>query len=79
MVDKLDTFRARGRPLVAWLYTIARNLVTDVHRQNGRAIHLSLDEALHLDGGGQADLARGLDRRGRGFRLLVLALSERVA
>lgn len=54
MVEKLDTFRPRGRPLLAWLYTIARNLVTDHHRRQGKANHVSLDEALVLadDGDG---------------------------
>ena len=27
------------------MYTIARNLVTDAYRQNGRATHLPLEEA----------------------------------
>jgi RNA polymerase sigma-70 factor (ECF subfamily) len=63
MVEKLDTFRSRGQPLVAWLYTIARNLVIDVHRQRGKVVHLSLDEALHLDRDGQPDLVSRVDRR----------------
>jgi RNA polymerase sigma-70 factor (ECF subfamily) len=63
MVEKLDTFRSRGRPLVAWLYTIARNLVTDAHRKKGKVVHIPLDETLHLDGDHHADLARGVDRR----------------
>jgi len=60
MVEKLDTFRVRGRPLLAWLYTIARNLVADLHRQ---ADHLPLDEASEISTDGKADLARGVDRR----------------
>ena len=46
MVEKLDSFRYNGRPLLAWLYTIARNLVTDSHRRNGRVQHLPLDQTL---------------------------------
>lgn len=69
MVEKLDTFRPRGRPLLAWLYTIARNLVTDSYRQNGRAQHLSLDEATPVAGEGENDLGRALDRHLEARRL----------
>ena len=46
MVEKLDTFQLRGRPLLAWLYTISRNLVADVHRDKGKAVHVSLQEGI---------------------------------
>lgn len=46
MVEKLDTYEPSGRPLLAWLYTIARNLVADDYRRNGKVTHLPLDEAL---------------------------------
>jgi RNA polymerase sigma-70 factor (ECF subfamily) len=36
MVEKIDTFRGQGRPLLAWLYTIAGNLVIDHYRRAGR-------------------------------------------
>ena len=29
MIENLATFDERGRPLLAWLYTIARNLIAD--------------------------------------------------
>jgi RNA polymerase sigma-70 factor (ECF subfamily) len=45
MVEKLDTYQDRGRPLLAWLYTVARNLMADAHRANGRTTHVSLDAA----------------------------------
>jgi RNA polymerase sigma-70 factor (ECF subfamily) len=35
LVEKIDRFTYRGRPLLAWLYTIARNLITD-HRRRTR-------------------------------------------
>jgi len=63
MVEKLDSFRLRGRPLLAWLYTIARNLVTDAHRQNGRATHLSLEEAPDLNSDGKEALMQRVERR----------------
>lgn len=46
LVEKVDNFVYRGRPLLAWLYTIARNLVTDYHRRAGRSPSLPLDEQL---------------------------------
>ena len=38
MVDRIDTFKDRGRPVLAWLYAIARNLVIDHQRRAGRLI-----------------------------------------
>jgi RNA polymerase sigma-70 factor (ECF subfamily) len=46
LVEKIDQFTYRGRPLLAWLYTIARNLVVDHHRRNGKATMVPLDERL---------------------------------
>lgn len=63
MVDKLHTFRVRGRPLLAWLYTIARNLVVDAHRQNGRVTHLPLQDAPQLGTDGQGELVESVDRQ----------------
>ena len=63
MVDKLDTYRVRGRPLLAWLYTIARNLVTDLHRKTEQAMQVPLEEATTIGQDGRRELARGVDRR----------------
>ena len=63
MVDKLDTFKVRGRPFLAWLYTIARNLVADAHRQNGKAIHVPLDSASPLSAMGEGDPMRSVERQ----------------
>ena len=63
MVAKLDTYRVQGRPLLAWLYTIARNLITDLHRQHGQATHVPLEEATMLGRDGRRDMARDVDRR----------------
>ena len=46
MVEHIDGYTYQGRPLVAWLYTIARNLVNDHHRRGARAEHVPLDEGL---------------------------------
>jgi RNA polymerase sigma factor (sigma-70 family) len=47
MVRHLDSFRWTGRPLRAWLYTIARNLLTEHYRYDGHATHEPLHEGLH--------------------------------
>jgi len=46
LVSKIDTFSEQGRPILAWLYTIARNLVTDYHRKSGQVTWLPLEEDL---------------------------------
>ncbi|HEB64607.1 MAG TPA: sigma-70 family RNA polymerase sigma factor [Chloroflexi bacterium] len=47
MVQKISKFRQTGRPLLAWLYTIARNLLTDYHRESRQNnAPLSLEEHL---------------------------------
>jgi RNA polymerase sigma-70 factor (ECF subfamily) len=49
LVEKIGRFTYRGRPLLAWLYTIARNLVTDHRRRAGQIEPLSPDEPLAAD------------------------------
>jgi len=46
MVAEIGRFTSRGRPLLAWLYTIARNLVTDHYRRGGKLPQVALDEQL---------------------------------
>ena len=46
LVDSIEHFTYQGRPLLAWLYTIAHNLVTDHHRSTGRTTMVPLDEQL---------------------------------
>jgi RNA polymerase sigma-70 factor (ECF subfamily) len=63
MVDKLDTFKIRGRPLLAWLYTIARNLIIDTTRRRGRIAHLSLDRAKDRPSEGEGQVVAHVERR----------------
>ena len=49
LVEKIDRFTYRGRPLLAWLYTIARNLVTDHHRRTKQVQPLESDMQLAAD------------------------------
>ena len=46
LVNKLQTFHDRGRPLRSWLYIVARNLVIDCRRRDHRLEWLPLDETL---------------------------------
>lgn len=36
LVERIDRFTYRDHPLLAWLYTIARNLIIDYYRRAGR-------------------------------------------
>lgn len=36
MVEKIPTYKQRGKPILAWLYTIARNLVVDFYNARSR-------------------------------------------
>lgn len=44
LVEKYDLNSRRGRPILPWLYTIARNLVIDHHRRKERVQWSPLDE-----------------------------------
>lgn len=44
LMKKIDGFTYRGRPILAWLYTIARNLVADHHRRSGRLPQVPLED-----------------------------------
>lgn len=57
LVERIDHFTYRGRPLLAWLYTIARNLITDYRRRAGQAAMLPLDEQLVAEGGNMEQAA----------------------
>ena len=46
MLRKLPTYRDRGRPFLAWLYTIARNLVVDHYRAREKNEMLPIRENL---------------------------------
>ena len=59
VVENIDRFVYRGRPLLTWLYTIARNVVVDHHRRTGGPVIVPLDERLES---GAADVERAAER-----------------
>jgi RNA polymerase sigma-70 factor (ECF subfamily) len=46
MINKLPEYVDRGRPFLAWLYTIARNLVIDHHRITNKKDEVTLKEEI---------------------------------
>jgi RNA polymerase sigma-70 factor (ECF subfamily) len=62
-VEKIDNFTYRGRPILAWLYAIARNLLVDHQRQQAKTGHLPLEERLISEDLSPPDVAeKGLNR-----------------
>jgi len=49
LVERIQAVRYRGRRLLAWLCTIARNLIIWHYRRKGRAAELPLDDSLVAD------------------------------
>lgn len=47
----IPRYEDKGLPFSAWLYRIARNLVANHHRDNGRRQMVSLDEVMNLQEG----------------------------
>jgi len=59
VVENIDSFVYRGRPILSWLYTIARNVVVDFHRRGAGQATLPLDESLMTGG---EDVEQAADR-----------------
>jgi RNA polymerase sigma-70 factor (ECF subfamily) len=59
MVAHLPRYTVTGRPFLAWLYTIAGNLVSDHHRKNGTRAALTIEqiEALPSEDTGPVEAA----------------------
>ena len=56
MIEHLPRYRAQGRPFLAWLYTIARNLLMDHYRAQPRApLPLSVDSEREVGVGGELE------------------------
>lgn len=72
LVDKIHTFEAGKRPILAWLYTIASNLITDHYRRNGRTTWLPLTDEVRSNGHSPAYLIQ----KEQEHRRLVAAMAE---
>ena len=59
VVENIDGYQYRGRPLLSWLYTIARNVVVDFHRRGAGQTTLPLDESLTT---GATDVEQAAER-----------------
>ena len=44
----IQRYKLLGRPFVAWLYTIAQNLITDYYRKQGRKHLVPMEKLLHV-------------------------------
>ena len=49
MVEKINSFYPQDKPLLAWLYTIARHLLADYYRREKKVVQLPLDDNLQAD------------------------------
>lgn len=74
MVTKLHTFQDQGKPILAWLHTIAHNLVANHHRRDGHVQWLPLDETLSADEDG--GLTDGLRLSRHEIRAAMAELTE---
>jgi RNA polymerase sigma-70 factor (ECF subfamily) len=83
VAEKAHTFVDQGRPLLAWLYTIARNVVIDHFRHKGSTTLLPWEEGLAKDEADcsataiehcltQADLATAMQRLTEAQRQVIL-------
>ncbi len=52
MITNLPDYIDQGRPILAWLYTIARNLVIDHYRNSNNRHSMPLEESLIAGEGG---------------------------
>ena len=72
LVDKIHRFKPGKRPILAWLYTIAGNLVKDHYRRSGRATMLPLNDQIRSNGHSPAHTIQKEQEHQR----LVLALEQ---
>lgn len=72
LVDKIHTFKPGNRPILAWLYTIAGNLVKDHYRRKGRATMLPISETIRSNGHSPTHLVE----KAQNHRRLVAAMEQ---
>lgn len=57
LVERISSYTYRGQPILAWLYTVARNLLADWYRQAGRNDPLPLEERMVAGGSSPSETA----------------------
>lgn len=72
LVGKIHKFKPGKRPILAWLYTIAGNLVTDYYRRNGSSTIVPLSETVHSNGHSPAHVVEKSQEQQR----LVAAMAQ---
>jgi RNA polymerase sigma-70 factor (ECF subfamily) len=73
LVERISSYTYRGRPILAWLYTIARNLLVDHQRRASRDVDLPPEEtptAASHDPAHAAERALARECLGRALRRL---------
>lgn len=68
LVRKIQTLTVDKSPLLAWLYTVAHNLIVDSYRHSQTNVWLPLDEG--VEAGDTADPTVEVDRRLRKSQLI---------
>lgn len=76
LVTKLHTYQDQGKPLLAWLYTIARNLVANHHRRNGYVEWVPLDATEEALDDGSSDLTGELHLSQHEVKAAMAELTE---
>jgi len=78
LVERIDHFTYRGHPLLAWLYTVARNLIVDYQRRAGQTTVFPSYEQLVIEVGDLEQAAeRGLVQRWLAAALTHLTEDQR--
>ena len=73
MVEKIEQYHDTGRPFITWLYTIARNILTDYYRKNNK---LPIQEPLNDEIISNQDDPRKVTEHNLMIDCLKLALSH---
>ncbi len=69
MVERLEAYQRRGRPLLAWLYAVARNLISDHFRSASRRVDVALHQTAGLAPDDGEDMIDNLHHRLEADRL----------
>jgi len=74
LVEKIDHFTYRGKPILSWLYTIARHLITDHYRRD-EPLELKEELASSKELSERPDIGKRIDRK-MAYQEMQAAISE---